>query len=668
MPDCCGGSSRDTALEAYHRKESKTRGCTDVVPLLAFLVNWGVLCYVVHLARTTGDFDRVIFGLDYKGDLCGQDNSEAATGLPAVIETTVDERTVAEAWFPFFAAARTEDGEEKRRTVQLRRGARDHTARPYLYYTLPLGALDAWSATAVCVAECPGWADANATVDDLADPATWVCTGKYSGGPPAACPGGAGDALECVEYRSRFFTNVDPEEAARCREPMDDCDVCYPPYRTLGVLNYCLPDPHHALETFQTLAVAVGAVGVAIGGGDFSAANASAAALANASALPVPEGLTISDLERCAPPSTPSSPPHAPSHRSPPPPPQDARDRLLAAAFNVRGPRRRRPRHRLVRGRRHRVRLRVAAAAAPPRRVHGVGDARGGGGGDGRGGVVAVDHSGEYEGLAALRSRRPPHAAGRRVLLRVHRRVGFGGDLPAAAALPAPEDRRGGADSSGGDEGGGAPPPPPRHAARRRRHLPRDHRLRLHRRRAPRLERRAAADRAGVRPRHARRRDARLARTPRLRGGVVRLLGAPRPALRRRRRGVALVLRGRQAPRHECLPGGGRALQDAPLPRRLRRARLVPHHAAQGDPVGLPHPPEEDEEVVRALPTLCPCATLRLRRRRRLPAPPLTPYPLPPPGASAAASWRSCAAAASSAASAASRSASSSSRATPTSR
>ena len=54
MPDCCGGSSRDTALEAYHRKESKTRGCTDVVPLLAFLVNWGVLFYVVHLARTTG--------------------------------------------------------------------------------------------------------------------------------------------------------------------------------------------------------------------------------------------------------------------------------------------------------------------------------------------------------------------------------------------------------------------------------------------------------------------------------------------------------------------------------------------------------------------------------------------------------------------------------------
>ena len=96
MPDCCGGSSRDTALEAYHRKESKTRGCTDVVPLLAFLVNWGVLCYVVHLARTTGDFDRVIFGLDYKGDLCGQDNSEAATGLPAVIETTVDDETANE--------------------------------------------------------------------------------------------------------------------------------------------------------------------------------------------------------------------------------------------------------------------------------------------------------------------------------------------------------------------------------------------------------------------------------------------------------------------------------------------------------------------------------------------------------------------------------------------
>ena len=45
---------------------------------------------------------------------------------------------------------------------------------------------------------------------------------------------------------------------------MAECDVCYPPYRTRGVLNYCLPDPHHALETFQTLAVAVVIAGAAV--------------------------------------------------------------------------------------------------------------------------------------------------------------------------------------------------------------------------------------------------------------------------------------------------------------------------------------------------------------------------------------------------------------------
>ena len=38
----------------------------------------------------------------------------------------------------------------------------------------------------------------------------------------------------------------------------DDCEVCFPPYRTVQVATFCMPDPRHALRTFAAVATAVG--------------------------------------------------------------------------------------------------------------------------------------------------------------------------------------------------------------------------------------------------------------------------------------------------------------------------------------------------------------------------------------------------------------------------
>ena len=42
--------------------------------------------------------------------------------------------------------------------------------------------------------------------------------------------------------------------------------VCYPPYRTVQLGHYCLPDPQNALDTFSTVATAFGAVGASTDG------------------------------------------------------------------------------------------------------------------------------------------------------------------------------------------------------------------------------------------------------------------------------------------------------------------------------------------------------------------------------------------------------------------
>ena len=47
---------------------------------------------------------------------------------------------------------------------------------------------------------------------------------------------------------------------------MNDCDVCYPPYDTVQLGFYCLPDPQKALDTFSTVLTAFGAIGASADG------------------------------------------------------------------------------------------------------------------------------------------------------------------------------------------------------------------------------------------------------------------------------------------------------------------------------------------------------------------------------------------------------------------
>lgn len=206
----------ENSLIAVHGHE-KRRGCTDVVFLAALLAGVGYLFFVLHHSRVNGDFDKIIYGQDYMADLCGRDNSVEATGLPAIIEVTRDDSSWANG-LPFF------NSEPGSQTSRILRGQRDHRERPYLFYTLPVGTIDRYESIPICVAACPG----NSSSSGATDPGSWVCTGKYTDGPPASCPDGQGDAAECVAYRKSFFLDASDEALDRCRDPLADCDICYP--------------------------------------------------------------------------------------------------------------------------------------------------------------------------------------------------------------------------------------------------------------------------------------------------------------------------------------------------------------------------------------------------------------------------------------------------------
>ena len=295
------GAMPENSIVAVHG-DKKRRGCTDILFLIAFLAGIGYLFFVLHYSRVNGDMNKIIYGQDYMGDLCGQDNSIEATGVPAIVEVTVD----APAWrqqLPFVSSG---DGNEA--PTRILRGQRDHSDKPYLFYTLPLGSIDRYQSIAVCVERCPGVSgNVSEVAAEAGDPASWICTGRYSDGPPAACPGGLGDAAECVAYRGSFFLDVSNDVIAACMDPLSDCDICYPPYASMGLLTYCLPDPRHALEALEHVGTFVGAVEVAIGAMDTdegaAAAAAAAAAAHNASSaahnasIAVPHDLSVRDVE-----------------------------------------------------------------------------------------------------------------------------------------------------------------------------------------------------------------------------------------------------------------------------------------------------------------------------------------------------------------------------------
>ena len=196
-------------------------------------------------------------GQDYIADLCGQANSIEATGLAEVIQARTDDISFVEMLYPWSQLAAPHTG-------PVRRGMRDHTHRRLLYYTLPAGSLGGFSPVAVCREACPR-VNTSSGVAPINEPGSWICTGKYSDGPPAACPDGSGEAAECVAYRSSYFLLQGEERVEACNDKMSDCDVCFPPYPSTQVLNMCMPDQSKTLSAFGNLILSVAELGATIG-------------------------------------------------------------------------------------------------------------------------------------------------------------------------------------------------------------------------------------------------------------------------------------------------------------------------------------------------------------------------------------------------------------------
>eukprot|EP00327_Prymnesium_parvum_P003664 CAMPEP_0182845464 /NCGR_PEP_ID=MMETSP0006_2-20121128/27347_1 /TAXON_ID=97485 /ORGANISM="Prymnesium parvum, Strain Texoma1" /LENGTH=787 /DNA_ID=CAMNT_0024975549 /DNA_START=246 /DNA_END=2611 /DNA_ORIENTATION=+ len=224
------------------------RVCTDVLMLVVFLASLGGLCWLCRYALLEGDMKKILHGQDYMSDVCGQDNRNC--------ERLVRRADILELRLAVFRSrAQADSADLEGRTQSF------ETTVPF--YTFPMSELDGWSSTAVCLDECPTVPSIGNSSDEV--PSSWVCTGKYRHGPPASCPGGWGEEEECVAFRNALFTRVGLAELDRCNDPLSDCDVCFPPYHTLPMIYYCLPDPRHALESFETAAISIATVGNAVG-------------------------------------------------------------------------------------------------------------------------------------------------------------------------------------------------------------------------------------------------------------------------------------------------------------------------------------------------------------------------------------------------------------------
>lgn len=238
-------------------QRDRPRRCTDILFLVLFLLALATAGYSSVYGAERGQLDRVIYGQDYMADLCGQDNSIQATGNAEVVQMRTDDASFIEMLFPF-ARLQTQ------RQGPVRRGMRDHTHRRLLYYTLPAGGLGGFESVPVCLEACPR-GNTTPGVAPIDNPGAWVCTGKYTDGPPASCPGGRGDAPECIQYRASYFLLAGLDRVANCSNRMSDCDVCYPPYPATQVLNMCIPDQSKTFSAFGKLILSVAEFGATVG-------------------------------------------------------------------------------------------------------------------------------------------------------------------------------------------------------------------------------------------------------------------------------------------------------------------------------------------------------------------------------------------------------------------
>ncbi|KAG8468600.1 hypothetical protein KFE25_013683 [Diacronema lutheri] len=243
----------------------KGRKCTDVLCTLLFLAVWGGMLYVSVTGFLHGDPDRLLYGLDYKFDQCGRDNSAAARGL-ASLEQDV----------------RLANGTG---TKSIRLGGKDLAARP-LYYALTPGR-PRWASqlVGICTSECP-----NSDVRGIGwQPSRWVCTGKYydtSNRPDLSIDGlpeiaeftrkgmdkfiadfrdFQASASEDLRAQVDYFNSIVLlKGASTCADTLpndaQECTVCYPSYPTVryGSTAICLPDVGWIAENKDAVATVLG--------------------------------------------------------------------------------------------------------------------------------------------------------------------------------------------------------------------------------------------------------------------------------------------------------------------------------------------------------------------------------------------------------------------------
>ena len=225
------------------------KGCTDLPCLLLFMLCLGTMGWIVYLSlQPPSDIRRIIHGLDSQHDLCGVDNSDPDE--PRHVTVTVGRPSPFWRLWPFGEASTPHN-------ITVLRGARDHTARPFLYFTFPTGSLGGVPSSAVCVSECPSPPVlANGTAATGDDPSSYVCTGQYYGTPADRCSGAPSSPASTADREggvdgnstasttnvasascaappaSTLFSQVGAEELARCDDALQECTVRAVPAHT----------------------------------------------------------------------------------------------------------------------------------------------------------------------------------------------------------------------------------------------------------------------------------------------------------------------------------------------------------------------------------------------------------------------------------------------------
>lgn len=235
----------------------RRRRCTDVPCLLLFAAAVAALFYILSVAKAEGDVARLVRGSDVSFDVCGQDNSEASTGLP--LRTTLTRYPPGHSLPLRSRLPEWMGGGDQARlavTVDVLRGGRNLTDRPLLYWLLPPGVSTAApEGIGVCVAACPAAVDQDGW--PCADFAERRGNESSSGAHPQAGGFPNGSRLDsCALDAASAEASGRPACAAptdralaacaatneRCGVGGDGARVCVPAYASLPLLGaYCLP-------------------------------------------------------------------------------------------------------------------------------------------------------------------------------------------------------------------------------------------------------------------------------------------------------------------------------------------------------------------------------------------------------------------------------------------